>query len=253
MKQPIYIISLSSETKRRENISKQLKKLSLDFKFYDACDLRGIDESTANKYVTQDVAFNKPSRNLTKGEIGCTLSHLNLIHKINHIDSSSHLLILEDDAIIDKRISDIISSEKLNEFEWDIIILGYSKLEENESTLFYVKEPIKTKIKINDIKIGSVWKEWTCGTVGYLVNNNSLTKFNELPIVTTADDWHYIKNKLDLIICHTRPLLVFEDFQKFSSSIEDERKHLLKRKLKILDFYRYLRGIARLIMLKFRK
>ncbi|EKT54127.1 glycosyltransferase family 25 protein [Providencia burhodogranariea] len=245
MKTLIYVISLTSEHERRKNISDQLKKFNLDFSFYDAIDFRFTDESTVNSYVINDTEYNKPSRPLTKGEIGCTLSHLKLISSLKHISSSSNFLILEDDAIIDKDLAKFISSKKLNEFDWDLIILGYSKLKKDEFKKFYFKEPINTIQQINNIKIGNVWKDWTCGTVGYIINHKSINKFDSLTVSSMADDWHYIKEKLNLKIFHSRPLLICEDFSTFASSIEGERKEFLKKENIILEPIRLMRGLYR--------
>lgn len=48
----------------------------------------------------------------------------------------------------------------------------------------------------------------------------SLNKFRKLKVSTVADDWNYIQKKLNLKILHTRPLLIYEDFGSFASSIE---------------------------------
>lgn len=245
MSTSVYIISLTSEKERRKNIANQLNKLNLEFKFYDAVDFRTTDEFIAKPHIIHDIEFQKPSRPLTRSEIGCTLSHINLISSLNNLNLSSNFLILEDDAIIDSRLIGLLNSDKLKDFDWDIIILGYSKLDKKLSKQFYIKEPINKIKEINNIKIGVVWNEWTCGTVGYLINNKSINKFKALNPSSMADDWNYIKNKLNLKIFHIRPLLVFEDFTGFSSSIEGERKQFLKKSTYILEPIRIMRGILR--------
>ncbi|EPC2529345.1 TPA: glycosyltransferase family 25 protein [Providencia stuartii] len=241
----IYIISLTSEEKRRKSISDQLEKLNQKFEFYDAFDFRFTDESVVNSYIVNDPKYNKPSRPLTKGEVGCMLSHISLISVLAESSVNSNVLILEDDAQVDPEIINLISSEQLNNIDWDLIILGYSKLEKNNATSFYIKEPIQVIRKINKIKLGYVWKEWTCGTVGYLINKKSLNKFRKLKVSTVADDWNYIQKKLNLKILHTRPLLIYEDFGSFASSIEKDRKNLLKSEKIFLEPIRLLRGLYR--------
>lgn len=245
----IYIISLTSEEKRRKNISAQLEKLNQKFKFYDAFDFRFTDEAIVNSYIVNDPKYNKPSRPLTKGEVGCMLSHISLISTLAESSINSNVLILEDDAQIDSQIINLISSEQLNHFDWDLIILGYSKLEKKDSASFYIKEPIQVIKKINGIKLGYVWKEWTCGTVSYLVNKKSLKKFSELKVSTVADDWNYIQKKLNLKILHVRPLLIYEDFGNFASSIEKDRKYLLKKEKIFLEPVRLIRGLYRKLFL----
>lgn len=57
------------------------------------------------------------------------LSHISLISVLAESSVNSNVLILEDDAQVDPEIINLISSEQLNNIDWDLIILGYSKLE----------------------------------------------------------------------------------------------------------------------------
>lgn len=56
----IYIISLTSEEKRRKSISDQLEKLNQKFEFYDAFDFRFTDESVVNSYIVNDQSIINP-------------------------------------------------------------------------------------------------------------------------------------------------------------------------------------------------
>lgn len=248
-----YVISLTDEEIRRKNIKKQLNKLNIEFQFFDAIDFRDAPMETLENYITQDHKYKKPSRPLTRGEIGCSLSHLSLISKLKENVNTDAFLILEDDAILMPQLYTFMHSDKLKSFDWDIIILGYSKLACCDFNSFYLKEPIKKIKKVNDINIGLVWKEWTCGTVSYLINAKCLSKINTIQVSSMADDWSYIKEKFNLSIYHIRPLLVQEDFLSFESSIEKERVNLLNTKKNYLDLYRYTRGIIRMFIMSLKK
>jgi len=248
-----YVISLADEEIRRENIKKQLNELNIEFQFFDAIDFRNVPIETLGNYTTQDFKYKKPLRPLTRGEIGCSLSHLTLISKLKQNLNSDAFLILEDDAILMPQLYTFIHSDKLKSFDWDIIILGYSKLSCCDFNSFYLKEPIKKIEKVDNINIGLVWNEWTCGTVSYLINAKCLSKINSIQVSSMADDWSYIKEKFNLSIYHIRPLLVQEDFLSFESSIEKERVNLLNTKKRYLDLYRYARGMIRMFIMALKK
>lgn len=246
-----YVVSLVTSIDRRNKIAQQLKSLSFDFSFHDAYDLRCANISDVNKHILSDEIYNRPLKKLARGEVGCAISHQSLLYKINEncLHQNENILILEDDAILDPKIIDFLHSKKLDSMEWDVIILGYSKLSKRNRRRFYIKEPIKMLHMINGVKLGKVWKEWTCGTVGYLVNRKSIKKFNMDGVYTVADDWEYLYKKLGLIIYHCRPLLVEEDFIELPSSIENERKTYIENNWSVLEVIRYLRGgIRRLVM-----
>jgi glycosyl transferase family 25 len=121
---PVYVISLKRSTERRKTIEKMLDSGGIEFTYFDAVDGKNMsndDNYMRNKYVTENT--------LNPGQIGCFLSHVNLLNRA--VDSGKYTLILEDDAkvpndIIDKIIKIIENSPK----DFDIIFLGYNYYEE---------------------------------------------------------------------------------------------------------------------------
>lgn len=255
MKVFTYVVSLADQIDRRGHIAKQLAALNLPFLFHDACDFRNLDVTEIDNYIEVDKLYGRPQRRLTRGEVGCALSHITLLNKIKTADSYSsdcNILVLEDDAKLEPELIGFLNSDELNKFDWDVIILGYSKLKNKDRKSFFIKEPIKKTHTINGLSIGRVWKEWTCGTVGYLVNGKSINKFSLLKVSTVADDWDFLQKKLDLNILHCRPLLIEENFLEFSSAIESERKTYVEHGSKFFDFIRCCRGICRRLVMNFK-
>lgn len=86
----IYVISLESidghENPRRQDFVKRFPEL--EFEFFNAID---------GSLVDKDYFINKGSK-LTRGQIGCAVSHLEIYKKIIN-GSEDKVLILEDDAI----------------------------------------------------------------------------------------------------------------------------------------------------------
>ncbi|HID7485450.1 TPA: glycosyltransferase family 25 protein [Morganella morganii] len=258
MKYSTYVISLKEELARRKNIKTQLDNLNIKFEFFDAIDLR-----SANSLDLKDKCKNKTNlnRKLTSGEIGCALSHINIYKRIisNEEDWS---WVIEDDALLNN-----VSNSKLaqiilqaNKHNTDIVILGYSKLSPADSKNFYIKEPIKRICKSKDGYIlGTPWKNWTCGTVSYLIHKNGAKKIitnyikSEEKIETVADDWLFFEKEYKLNILHCRPLIIYEDYHNHISSIENERAAISKKNTSILDPIRALRGLFRKLIMVINK
>lgn len=255
MKQNTYVISLADEEQRRENIKNQLLKIDYKFEFIDAEDLRKVDESyLSNRMVISSQT--KHNRALTRGEVGCSFSHFKCYQKIIH-DNVDWAWVLEDDANLQRLgnndLQNLISM--INNTDVDVVILGYSKLSEKEERLFYKFEPIKKMMKSSKFSLGKPWRNWTCGTVSYLISQSGarkmLSTFNDEKVITVADDWNFFEKQANLNILHCRPILVLEDFVNFNSTLEAERELVSKKKRSFLNPVRVLRGYMRALLMRF--
>jgi len=113
----VYLVSLEKDKERR-------KYLNIKPDYTYAVDGSKLDINALKKdnIITNDCT-------LTRGEIGCFLSHVHLLNKA--MDTNKYTLILEDDAkvpddIINKIMKTIESSPK----DFDILFLGYNYYEE---------------------------------------------------------------------------------------------------------------------------
>lgn len=95
-----YVISLTTEQKRRKHITDEFGKQNIPFEFFDAI-TPDIIEETAKKFnITLD---RSPKAKLSDGEIGCALSHIvlwdlaleNNLNYINIFEDDIHVLKLE--------------------------------------------------------------------------------------------------------------------------------------------------------------
>ncbi|MBB6056693.1 glycosyltransferase family 25 protein [Tolumonas osonensis] len=247
-----YVISLSNELVRQKSILTQFNKLNSIFEFEYAVDFRFVDINKVDDFYIKSTCSSL-NRNLTKGEIGCSLSHINVYKKLLE-SNETWAWIVEDDALLErvdiKILDELIQcSEKQGN---DVVILGYSKLASDEEKIFYLKEPLKAKSMLEcGAILGRPWKNWTCGTVSYLINKNGakkiLDRFESVcnKVETVADDWNFFEKHCSVNILHCRPLLVFENFNAYKSSLEDERAVIAKKSIKWLDSIRVIRGFMR--------
>lgn len=100
---PIYIISLERDLERRKIIKRKLDELNLQYEVVDA--VYGKDLPVQDIDALDFSAVVKRKKLLpTRGEIGCTLSHLKAYQLITD-RNQQWACILEDDAIIDSRFA----------------------------------------------------------------------------------------------------------------------------------------------------
>lgn len=254
MKFACYVLSLFDQRERRESMIGQLEHLLMDYEIIDAVDFRRVSLEKKLAFVKKN-DMSTITRELVNGEVGCSLSHFKCYKKLL-VDNVDWALIVEDDADLERFKSDsienIIASTAGSDI--DVIILGYSKLKKNDESLFYQLEPVKKIINGNDFILGKPWKNWTCGTVSYLIRKPGAKKmldyFADGKVVTVADDWRFFEEQVGLNIAHCRPLLVFEDFSNFQSTLELERAQVSKKTIKFLYTVRVLRGYLRLLLMK---
>lgn len=120
---PIFVIALENAFTRRKVISERLGILGLDFTFIDAIWGRNLanDEIRNVTSVSRQKHLSHP---LSKGAIGAGLSHLAAWQKIAEGEAQM-ALVLEDDAILDKGIEDILQRLSLLEDRIDIVNLHF--------------------------------------------------------------------------------------------------------------------------------
>ncbi|OCA56802.1 glycosyltransferase family 25 protein [Photorhabdus namnaonensis] len=99
----VFIINLKRNIERKETMRQQSNKIGLQVEFIEAI----YGESMNNEELTK-IVYDYPNCKLTKGEIGCSLSHLFIYEKMLR-ENISHTLILEDDAILPNKIHNVIS------------------------------------------------------------------------------------------------------------------------------------------------
>lgn len=184
MFQQIIYINLEHRIDRLENVLKQISKIN---KNNNAIKINAIDGKTLNinnmsqSLVTQNGINDAINNNLsvgiplTKGAIGCALSHREAYIKIinNNINAA---LIVEDDITIDEGIYKKLIDEIYNDIpnDYDIIYLGY-----HNATIKYIYE------KINNVFFRA---NIVYGLFGYIVTNNGAKKLLDIfPISKQID------------------------------------------------------------------
>lgn len=110
---PIFVISLARSKDRRARIAARLAELGLRFEFLEAVD--GQDLSPYHRSLV-DYSFSDFQRDygrtLSKGEIGCALSHALAYKKIVE-ENIPYAVIMEDDTLPSREFAELIKRELL--------------------------------------------------------------------------------------------------------------------------------------------
>ncbi|MGL5353359.1 MAG: glycosyltransferase family 25 protein, partial [Clostridium sp.] len=171
----------------------------------------------------QFIAKSLYGRELRKGEIGCTLSHFEIIKKFSQSnDDSQWLLIIEDDALPEPQFQQFIAdfSEECNQLSDtpQVILLGHSKTSKKHLFVQGLKQPLKTKLTIGKQSFGVNPQVSMCGTVCYLINKAAAKLITACAkVYWIADDWQLYQN-LGMQIYHSITPLIYEDLSYVSST-----------------------------------
>ncbi|BFU61066.1 MULTISPECIES: glycosyltransferase family 25 protein [Rodentibacter] len=179
-----YVISLTTETKRRKHIEQEFGKQNIPFMFFDAITPDRIEEVAKKFNITLD---RSSKAKLWDGEIGCALSHIALwdFALENDLD---YINIFEDDIHLGENTKALLEVDYLPH---DVDVL---KLEANGKMIF--GKPIAAKCNRNLYPI--TFKQ--SGTAGYTVTRKG-AKYLLAQVKNTS---------LELAI----DSLIFEDFLK---------------------------------------
>jgi len=217
----VKIISLKKAFERREHIRKQFVKLRLSYEFLDA-----IDPKSCSKDILKIFSSSKFKslyhRLPTAGEIGASISHDLVRKKFLQAKDQKILLVLEDDAKIMCTREELISAVNIfQKSKFDILILGFSKCDDDFERHINIINPILPTFKVkNKISIGERYLHTCSGTIGYVVKKKSAEKMSNIStLFVLSDDWNYF-SKLGLKIAYTNPMIVSENIKEFFSYAE---------------------------------
>jgi len=124
---PVFVISLESESARRNMIAAHLAERGLDFSFFNAVDGRAMDVLAHPDYDSTR-RRRAHGRDLKPGELGCLLSHRAVYQHI--VDQGlPFALILEDDARLASETQSVLEALLAKNIPFDLIrLLGSPKV-----------------------------------------------------------------------------------------------------------------------------
>ena len=127
-----FIINLERCYEKRERMIERMKKYpEINYEIFNAIDGQNLTEEymNENNYDTIDEWLDPfQNRKMTKGEIGCSISHYSVYEKAFSMEHEI-TLVLEDDAEFSDDFIDKlkITLQDLDKIEWDMCYLGRKK------------------------------------------------------------------------------------------------------------------------------
>lgn len=189
-----YVINLDRNAERYQNfLSKYQQHMNGNINRFSAVDGSKLSYENLQMIVSPDVlegikridvtGKRESDKQLTRGMIGCYMSHLEL-YKYALKNDNNIIMVFEDDAYIDRDLTEFL--QNLNEFpiDWDILVLGYVRI--------FTEKPYSYSWS----RLYDFW-----GTQAYIINKYGMEKMlrNSYPIINQIDHMMSAFAKQDIL------------------------------------------------------
>ncbi|XP_014343974.1 procollagen galactosyltransferase 2 [Latimeria chalumnae] len=160
----IFLINLKRRTDRRERMLHTLYEQEIEVKVFDAVDGKALNTSQLKTMRIEMLpGYQDPysGRPLTRGEIGCFLSHYYIWKEVfdRNMDKA---LVIEDDVRFEpqfkKKILRLMADIEETQLDWDLIYIGRKRMQ--------VKRPEKAVSNIMNL----VEADYSYWTLGYMIS-----------------------------------------------------------------------------------
>jgi len=223
---PIVVINLKKDVDKKNHIKQQLSDLNLEFNFFEAIYGEGLSDKELSAIYNPKLSIDKGMGVLSKGEVGCALSHFGVYQKIIDEDIDE-MIVLEDDAVIGQ---DFVESMGIVEHlpkNWELFLLGYSaQAGAKDATVCNLDVDLKNNPTSFNVSVLLKMVGGT-GTHGYVINKRgaerllSYMSLLHLPIDFYTGNHRKTGNQSmnNVYLIHPR---VVDINHNFDSSIGDE-------------------------------
>lgn len=214
------VLSLEKDIKRRQAFFSQ--NGSTGFEVFSAIDAKTRQDEILKIFNTKK-AEQIYHRELTIGEMACTLSHIKMYEHFLKNSTDDYLIICEDDALFGDNfiIDEIILNLKAKLKNCGVIIFGESKIPTHDFKR--VLRPMQFfPFSFKGYVIGKLSNDTTIGTVGYAISKQAcefILRKDE--VFWLADDFYTVLEK-KFKIYNVMPRMVIENLN-FKSNLEVER------------------------------
>lgn len=225
---PIFLINLDKSKDRLDAALQRLEPFELDITRVSAVVGKDITTDELAKFYSEEKNRSEYHRKLGPGEIGCYMSHLQIMKHI--VDEEiPYAFILEDDFKVIGDLSAAVDAIAAIEFNWDMVKLAeYGERVRPTAHEFYLNDNFNLKIQ----------KKLSAGTCAQAVSLTGAQKILKTcvpfgrPIDTDYQYWW--EKELEIFTLSPTPLqqdLEFESTISKMASGMSFKKAFLKRKL----------------------
>lgn len=215
----VFMINLVRRADRRERMLRALYEQELACKLINAVDGKALNTSNIEAMGIQMLpGYKDPyhGRPLSKGELGCFLSHHNIWKEIVDRGLQTSLVIEDDlrfEVFFKRRLQALMYEVKSHNLDWDLIYIGRKRMQ--------VDHPEKSVPKIHNL-VEADYSYWTLGYVLSLQGAQKLLRAEPLKKMLPIDEFlpvMYNKHPVSEYMAHferrdlqafsAEPLLVF--------------------------------------------
>ena len=236
-----YLISLDKDVQRRELFFAQPD--TADFAVFSAINTMQKEWEELAEVFNPTKFEQHYGRNVTKGEIGCTLSHLAVYRQIvedQNVTENDYALVCEDDALFNANLSPNTTALLTEKCDADIVLIGQSKIAEFDDVELEINYPTTFSFlrqTVGDVTVAYPYKGYFAGTVAYLIKKSAARAFlkqleQEKPF-WLADDFLLFETQFQINNNVVRPLIAIENPQLVSNleAIRGSKSNNLVKKL----------------------
>ncbi|XP_051722782.1 procollagen galactosyltransferase 2 [Ctenopharyngodon idella] len=208
----VYLINLKRREDRRDRMLRSLEALGIDVTLTDAVDGKTLNSSQLRALGIEMLpGYKDPysDRVLTKGEIGCFLSHYSIWKKVVELQQQQ-VLVLEDDVRFEpnfkSRLDTIMEDVKQSGLQWDLIYVGRKRLQ--------IKHPERWVEGVKNL-VSPDYSYWTLGYALSLQGAKTLLEAQPLSKMLPVDEFLPImfnKHPKEEYMSHFKP----RDLKAFS-------------------------------------
>jgi glycosyl transferase family 25 len=116
---PIWVISLERAVARRQSVTRWFTDLGVPFELIDAVDGRALTPEQHRRYSRWRARFTI-GRDLTLGDVGCSLSHLAVYERML-ADAVPEVLVVEDDVEPTPALVDVLAARDRFPPDWQVV------------------------------------------------------------------------------------------------------------------------------------
>ena len=207
----ICIVNLKRKPEKMEYMKKQLQKTNKEYYFFEAVD--GENDLNCHTFKIADEWFDPyTSKAMTKGEIGCALSHF-YIWKNMYQNNVDRIIVLEDDIVMDDNF-DALLDEYLKQIdqEYDMLYLGRKAINKDKETF------------LTDNIIEPKYSYWTCGYLLTLQGSKKLVESNYTNALIPVDEFlslMFEKNKKKRKLGENKNSDLFNKYNKYYNNCSE--------------------------------
>ncbi|KAK2818311.1 hypothetical protein Q7C36_022244 [Tachysurus vachellii] len=207
----VFVINLLRRSDRRERMLRTLWEQEITCKIINAVDGKALNDSQIRALgIRMLPSYSDPyhGRPLTKGELGCFLSHYNIWTEIVE-RGLQRSLVLEDDLRFElffkRKLQKLMQDVEAEGLDWDLIYIGRKRMQ--------VDHPEKPVPNIQNL-VEADYSYWTLGYMISLQGANKLLRAEPLTKMLPVDEFlpiMYNKHPVDDYMSHydVRDLLAF--------------------------------------------